>query len=124
MADTMITDFSWGRMEVTIGRQKHLFKDCKIWPGGACAWDWNETGTEHDPGIQPGDLTGILEQNPEVILLGCGVFGRLGVCAETEATLREQGVSYHIENTKQAVQLFNELAGQGKRVAGLFHSTC
>jgi hypothetical protein len=124
MAETMITELSWGSMEVTIGGKKHHFKDCKIWPGGARAWDWKETGTEHHPGIQPGDVTELLEGDPEVVILGRGVLGRLEVCAETEATLRERGVPYHIENTKKAVQLFNELAGQGKRVAGLFHSTC
>jgi hypothetical protein len=28
------------------------FKDAKLFPGGARAWDWRETGTGHVPGIQ------------------------------------------------------------------------
>jgi hypothetical protein len=124
MAETMITGVAWGSMEVTIRGQKQHFKDCKVWPGGARAWDWRETGTEHSPGIQPADISELLEQKPDAIVLGCGVFGRLGVCEETKVKLREQGVPYHVENTRNAVQLFNELAEEGKRVAGLFHSTC
>ena len=124
MAGTAITALSWGGMEVTIGGRVQSFKDCKIWPGGARAWNWRETGTEHVPGIQPADLDEVLEHDPEAVVLGCGVFGRLGVCPETETLLRERGLRYHIEKTGKAVQLFNELAGQGVRVAGLFHSTC
>ena len=30
-------------------------KDFKLYPGGGREWDWNETGTRHVPGIQPGD---------------------------------------------------------------------
>ena len=124
MAETLITDLSWGNMEVSIGGDKHIFKDCKIWPGGTREWNWQETGTEHSPGIQSADIKEILEYGVDEIVLARGVLGRLGVCAETEALLREQGIHYHIEKTRKAVQVFNELAEQGKRVAGLFHSTC
>jgi hypothetical protein len=124
MAETLITDLSWGNMEVSIAGEKHVFKDCKIWPGGARAWDWGETGTHHSPGIQMADVEEILAHDIDVLVMARGVFGRLGVCAETEDALRKQGISYHIENTKKAVRLFNELARQGKRVGGVFHSTC
>ena len=66
--------------------------------------------------------TGRLEV--DVVVLARGVFGKLGVCAETETLLRERSIPYHVENTKQGVALFNDLAKQGKRVGGLFHSTC
>lgn len=124
MEDTLITSLAWGQIEVTIGEQIYHFKDCKIWPGGARAWNWEETGTEHSPGIQPADIADVLEHDVEVIVLTRGVLGRLGVSAETETLLRERGTPYHIENTKQAVTLFNDLAKQEKRVGGVFHSTC
>jgi len=123
-ADTRITGLAWGQMEVMTDGEKQHFKDCKIWPGGAREWRWEETGTHHNPGIQPADIEEILKQDIDIIVLGRGQLGRLNVCAETEALLRERGISYHAEKTKRAVQLFNELATQGKRVGGLFHSTC
>ena len=124
MIEMLITNLAWGEMEVSVGGQRLHFKDCKIWPGGAREWDWGETGTNHSPGIQPADIEEILAQDIEVLVLAQGVFGRLGVCAETEALLRERGIPYHSERTKEAVQLFNQLAGEGKRVGGVFHSTC
>jgi hypothetical protein len=124
MAETLITDLSWGSMEVSIAGEKQYFKDCKIWPGGARAWDWGETGTHHSPGVQLADVDEILAQGVDVLILTRGQLGRLGISAEMEAALREQGVSYHIKNTKKAVRLFNELSQQGKRVGGVFHSTC
>ena len=124
MEDTMITNLAWGELEVTIGEQTFHFKDCKIWPGGAHEWRWDETGTHHSPGIQPSDIEELLEHGVEVVVLTRGQLGRLGISPETEKMLHEQGVSYHVEKTKKAVTLFNELIRHGKRVGGVFHSTC
>jgi len=124
MAETLITDLSWGSMEVSIAGEKQVFKDCKVWPGGAREWRWDETGTHHSPGIQMVDIEEILEHDVDVILLTRGQLGRLGVADETEDMLRKRGVSYRIEKTKKAVRLFNELAQEGIRVGGVFHSTC
>lgn len=124
MAETLITNLSWGEMEVSVDGEKQHFKDCKVWPGGAREWHWDETGTHHSPGIQPADIEEILEHEVETIILTRGQLGRLGVSGETETFLHEKGISYHIEKTGKAVDLFNKLAGQGKRVGGVFHSTC
>ena len=124
MVETLITDLSWGSMEVSIAGEKQHFKDCKVWPGSAREWRWGETGTHHSPGIQPADIEEILSHDVEVVVLARGEFARLGVCAETEALLRERGIPYHVEKTKKAVQIFNNLAREGKRVGGVFHSTC
>ena len=121
---TLITNLAWGQMEIAVGGQVFHFKDCKVWPGGAVAWNWNDTGTQHEPGIQPADIEDILEKGVDMVILARGVFSRLGVCPETEQLLRTRGVEYHIMETKQAVALFNDLARQGRKVAGLFHSTC
>src|SRR5262245_48435712 len=119
-----ITHISWGHMEVTVEGQTYQFKDCKVWPGGAKEWDWNLTGTRHQPGIQPADIEEILAQGVEVMILSRGMQLMLHTCPETKELLRSQGIEYHIEETKQAVALFNDLMEQGKRVGGIFHSTC
>lgn len=124
MNETLITDLAWGQMEVRINGEMRHFKDCKIWPGGAREWRWEETGTHHDPGIQPADIEEVLTHDIETIVMGRGQLGRLNVSAETKTMLHERGISYHIEKTKKAVALFNHLARQGERVGGVFHSTC
>ncbi len=119
-----ITYLGWGVMEVTIDGHRQRFKDCKIWPGGAREWDWSETGTRHRPGIQPADVKEVVENGAEVVILSRGQWGQLGVQEETEAYLREQGILYSILKTPEAVRQFNDLVRQGRRVGGLFHSTC
>ncbi len=121
---TRITHISWGHMEVTAGGQIYKFKDCKVWPGGAKAWDWNLTGTQHQPGIQPRDIEEILDQNIEVMILSRGMQLMLQVYPETEELLKSKGIEYHIEQTRKAVEKFNELMDKGKRTGGIFHSTC
>ena len=115
-----INHLSWGRLEVDgIG----AFKDAKLYPGGARAWDWRATGTRHVPGIQPADVAELLEHGTEVVVLSKGVLERLQVCPETLALLRTKGIPAHVLPTEDAVRLYNGLATD-KKVGGLFHSTC
>ena len=115
-----ITHISWGRMEVDgLGTGK----DFKLYPGGGRAWDWNETGTRHVPGIQPSDVTELLERDSTVIVLSRGMYLVLETCSETLDLLRARGVAVHVEETRAAVALYNRLA-EWHNVGGLFHSTC
>jgi len=115
-----IADLSWGRIEVE-GYQP--FKDAKVYPGGAREWDWDETGTDHNPGIQPADVEELLEHGAQVVILSQGNYSRLKTCPETIRMLEEKGVETHVLDTKEAVELFNELRASTP-VGGLFHSTC
>lgn len=124
MNPTLITHLSWGHMEITLNDQPLLFKDCKVWPGGAKEWDWHLTGTRHQPGIQPADIEEILAQGVEKMIVSRGMDLMLHTCPETEGLLREKGIEYHILETREAVAKFNELMETGKRVGGIFHSTC
>lgn len=115
-----ITHISWGRMDVDgLGTGK----DFKLYPGGGRAWDWNETGTRHVPGIQPSDVMELLERESTVIVLSRGMNLLLQTCAETLDLLRERGIAVHVEETCAAVALYNRLA-EWHDVGGLFHSTC
>lgn len=121
---TLITHLSGGHMEVTIDGQTYRFKDCQVWPGGAQEWDWHRTGTRHRPGIQPADIEDILTRDVDVVFLSRGMEGLQHICPETQRLLRFRGTEYHIAQTPQAVDLFNTLTHQGKKVGGVFHSTC
>ena len=121
-ASPRITHVSWGCLEIE-GRDQP-FKDAKLYPGGARAWDWNETGTSHTPGIQPADVQELLDHDAEVIILSRGMNERLKVKPETLRMLDDCDVEAHVLQTETAVERYNEFQAQGKRVAGLFHSTC
>jgi hypothetical protein len=115
-----ITDISWGRIEVEgVGTGK----DFKLYPGGGRAWDWNETGTQHVPGIQPADVVELLDRGSKVVVLTRGMDLVLQTCPETLEFLRSRGIPVHVEETRAAVALYNRLA-EMEPVGGLFHSTC
>jgi hypothetical protein len=115
-----IAAVSWGRIAVEgVG----TFRDAKVFPGGAREWDWNETGTAHKPGIQPADVTELLDHGATTIVLSQGVLSQLRVCPETLRLLAECHVRTHVLPTPKAVELYNRLCNR-ERVAGLFHTTC
>ncbi len=99
-------------------------RDAKLWPGGGRAWDWNETGTRHRPGIQPGDVHELLEHDPAIVVLSRGRELRLETCRETIDLLEERGVQIVLDETEAAIAAYNRLAAAGERVAALFHTTC
>lgn len=121
-ASPRITNVSWGTLAIE-GRDEP-FKDAKLYPGGGRAWDWNETGTSHTPGIQPADVEELLEHGAEVIVLSKGMNERLQVKPETLEMLDAEGVETHVLQTETAVERYNQLQSQGEPVGGLFHSTC
>lgn len=114
-----ITRLSWGRLET----ESAVFKDVRLYPGGAEEWDWNETGTSHDPGIQPADVQRLLERGSTVVILSRGFHERLGVAPETLKMLEESEISAHVLQTEKAVRLYEELR-KTERVGALIHSTC
>ena len=117
----LIERLSWGRMTVDgVGSGK----DFKLWPGGGRAWDWNETGTRHRPGIQPADVRELLEMQATTIVLSRGMLLQLQTCRQTMELLQGQGITVHVLETKQAAETYNRLASQNEAVGGLFHSTC
>jgi hypothetical protein len=116
-----VTSFSWGRVEVE--GKTGFYKDAKLFPGGSREWDWRETGTSHESGIQPEDVEELLANGARVIVLAQGFYGRLSVASETLELLEQRGVVVHLQKSEEAVKLYNELAGKEK-VGALIHSTC
>ncbi len=116
-----IEGISWG--EVRVEGAHTPYRDAKTWPGGSRGWDWNETGTSHSPGIQPEDVEELLEHGAEEVVLSRGMNERLRVKDETLQMLERRGIPAHVLPTKEAVELYNDLA-EDEPVGGLFHSTC
>ena len=114
-------DHGWGFVEAEgIGR----LRDAKLWPGGGRAWDWNETGTHHRPGIQPADVMELLDHTPEVVVLSRGRQLRLETCRETLSLLESKGIEVVHQETGAAIDEYNRLAATGRRAAALLHTTC
>ena len=115
-----INSIKWGT--ILVG-DENSYKDAKLFPGGSRTWDWNETGTSHNPGIQPADVKELLEHGAETIVLSKGFNERLKTKPETEQYLDDNEVSYHILETEEAVSKYNQLR-KTKPTGALIHSTC
>ncbi len=115
-----INHISWGRIEVEgVGTGK----DFKLYPGGGREWDWRETGTQHDPGIQPADVEELLDNGANVVVLSRGMQLALKTSPKTLEMLKQRGITVYVKETKEAVEIYNRLADENA-VGGLFHSTC
>lgn len=123
MDSPRIASISWGRMTFD-GADLPEGKDYKLFPGGGRAWDWNETGTRHSPGIQQGDVEELLKAGAKEVVLSRGMDEKLGVPDTTVKWLERQGVRVHVAETREAVRIYNELVEKGLKVGGCFHSTC
>lgn len=121
------TACGWGKLTVYVNNVPQAFKDAKVWVGsqntGAKEWNWKITGTQHVPGIQPADLDEFIDQVDEVILTR-GVERVLQVPQQTIDYVKSKEKICHVGETPDMIELFNRLVGQGKKVGGVFHSTC
>lgn len=114
-----ITHLSWGRLEI----DGKVYKDAKLYPGGVREWNWNETGTRHIPGIQPGDVQELIVLKVQVVILSKGYHQDLHTQKETLKILEDNGIEVHQLQTEEAVRLYNQIRIE-KKVGALIHSTC
>jgi hypothetical protein len=111
-----ITHYSFGKIVID-GRT--YTSDVIIYPGRVDDKWWRREGHR----LQPQDLSGVIEAEPEVVIIGTGHLGVMKVSAETSAHLRSKGIEVHIARTGQAVKIFDKLQAK-KRTIACLHLTC
>ncbi len=114
-----IVSESWGRIVVE-GHGE--FKDVKLWPGGASAWNWNESRTSHDA-LDPADVDELIDHGAEVVILSEGRYGRLHVPQKVKKQIESRGVQVEVLRTDEALARYAELR-ETRPVGALIHSTC
>lgn len=71
--------------------------------------------------LEPADLEGVVEADPELLIIGTGHSGVMRVPRITAAFFQERGVRVEILSTGAAVELYNRAGG---RVIAALHLTC
>jgi hypothetical protein len=123
-ASPRVVHIEWGRIEVALADDaSRVFKDVRLYPGGAREWDWNETGMRHVPGIQVADVEELLAKGSRTIILSRGMQLVLQVPPATVEWLEKQGVRVEVLESSLAVARYNELCAH-EPVGALIHSTC
>lgn len=113
----MITEFSFGKIAV---KGKTYSDDIKIIDGQVISKWWRKSG--HRVDIE--DIADILKVEPDILIIGKGSPGLM----KTTPALRDYLAANNVEliemKTAKAVQVFNKLHAEGKRVAAGFHVSC
>ncbi len=111
-----IEDYRFGSITVD---GKVYKQDVIILPHGVSPEWWRKDGHSLDPE----DLDDVVKEKPETLIVGCGAYGALKVPHSTRKWLEDQGIEVQAIPSKEACDMYNELAEKKKVVAGL-HLTC
>ena len=113
----MIQTCSFGAMVVD---GKRYSSDLIIYPDGRVADNWYR---EEGHRLYPQDITSLIKTNPEVIVAGTGVSGRMRPDKHLISLLASKGIELVAEANEIAVQRYNEMAAT-RKVGACFHLTC
>jgi hypothetical protein len=81
-------------------------------------------GRKEEHRLQPGDITSVLNAQPDILIVGTGYAGVLSVPKEIVAYIASQGIDVKVEKTPAAVELYNSLLGKRHYAIAALHITC
>ncbi|RLF07327.1 MAG: hypothetical protein DRJ69_07260 [Thermoprotei archaeon] len=113
----MIEHYDFG-LVVVDGRR--YTSDIIILPGRVKDRWWRREGHA----VRLEDLGEVLEDPPQVLVMGTGYYGLVSVDDEVKRELASRGVEVLVQPTKEACQTFNELLKAGRKAAAALHLTC
>jgi len=113
----MITDFSFGKIVVN---GKTYSDDIKIVGGQVISDWWRKRG--HRVDVE--DVADILESRPDIVVIGKGSPGLMKSSSSLRDYLNVNNVELIEKKTAKAIEVFNKLYQEGKRVAAGFHINC
>ena len=112
----MIDSYDFGRI-VIHGRRYNT--DLIVFPDRVKDGWWRKEGH----GLHIEDLDEVVQDNPEVLIVGTGYSGLMKVPAETREYVKSKGIELIAQRTAEACKTFNRLVKSKKIVAAL-HLTC
>jgi len=112
----MIDSYDFGRIVIN-GRW--YTTDLIVFPDRVKDGWWRKEG--HNLHIE--DLDEVVQNNPEVLIVGTGHSGLLKVPTETREYVESKGIEMIVQKTAEACKTFNRLVKSRKVVAAL-HLTC
>jgi hypothetical protein len=69
------------------------------------------------------DIKDVIEEKPEVLVVGTGYYGLLKILPQTESYLKSIGIELIAERTGKACETYNNLS-KSRRVVAALHLTC
>jgi len=113
----MIESYSFGRIVIN-GRS--YTSDLIVFPSHVKDSWWRKEG--HRLNIE--DLREVIEEAPEVLVVGTGYYGLMKVPEDVKEYLANKGIKLIAKRTREACENFNSLLRSGKKVVAALHLTC
>lgn len=110
----IIESYSFGSIVIN-GKS---YGDIKIHDNKIMSWQYTKHHT-----VTSGDVEDIIG-GIDFLVIGIGSSGEVQVEEEVLNLLREKGVGVIVDKTKEAVDEYNRLIKENKKVAAILHSTC
>ncbi len=74
--------------------------------------------------IDAEDISEVIDDRPELLIIGTGQNGMMDVPQETLSALAEKGITVLVEKTAEAVRLYNQAVAEDRKVIAALHLTC
>ena len=113
----MIDSYSFGQIVVD---GKRYVSDIIVFPNRVKSNWWRKEGHR----IEIEDLKEVIQEKPEILVIGTGYFGFVKVPAEVRGYVKGEGIELIVQSTKEACKTFNSLLKSGKRVVAALHIAC
>jgi len=95
-------------------------KDLIVFPDEIKEKWWRKEGHS----LHMEDLSVLDENKPEILVIGTGSYGRMTVPDDVIKELNSRGIVVIIKKTSEAVEEYNKLLKEQKKVAAALHLTC
>lgn len=112
----MIESYSFGEIKIN---GKTYNNDVKIFPDRVKSNWWRKEGHR----LHLEDIEDIIEESPDVLIVGTGASNRMTVPQETKESIESKGIKLIIKDTREACETYNEISEKEDTVAAL-HLTC
>ncbi len=104
--------------KITVGGKSYI-SDVIVYPDRVDSSWWRKEG--HSLNLD--DLRDVLNEMPDVVIIGTGFYGVMKVPASLVKELTSRGIEVHVKTTAEAIKLFNNMPDRKKTIA-CFHLTC
>jgi hypothetical protein len=109
---------SYRRGQITISGKRYT-SDVIVFSHRVKDGWWRKRGHR----VCPEDIEEVIQEKPEVLVVGTGDEGGMEVLPETQRYLKEQEIELIAQDTDKACQTYNQLCSSRKVIAAL-HLTC
>ncbi len=113
----MIQSYKFGHIVI---KDQEYQNDVKISEGKVISPWWRKSGHK----VEIEDIKDLLASNPEILIFGKGNPGLMQATKELRTYLINEGIQLIELPTSEAIENFNRLFQEGRKVCAGFHLTC